>query len=168
MKVSEFFGKRVLSTSGKEGYVISVNASGKNLYLLCADDSEREFAVDVKSVKSVGTKIVYEDGESQIISSVPLRLGRAGYDEDGRFLGVLEDFTLTGGQIKSAKIGKKTYPAEALILGDVVIVKKIRRLKSDVKKDGNILFKKGTCVTAELLQSAALSGEYVQTTLKTI
>ena len=62
MNVSDFFGKKVVSTAGETGYVISVNGgAGRVECLVCADADEREFYIDIKSVLSVGDKIVYED-----------------------------------------------------------------------------------------------------------
>ena len=167
MKVSELFGKRVLGTNGRDGYVVSVNAEGRNAWLVCADDNEREFAVDLKNVLSADDKIIY-DGTEVKVCATPLRLGRAGFDMRGKYLGNLCDFTLSRGKLKFAKIGKKNYPADGIILGDIVIVKDLRRLKSDVKKDGKTLFKNGAYVTDEVLSEAAAEGEYVQTTLKTL
>ena len=168
MKVSEFFGKRILGTNGKEGYVVSVNAKGGSLCLICADGNEREFTVDMDNVLSLDDKIIYDGTEIENISAVPLRLGRAGFDTRGNYLGNLTDFTLSGGKLKTARIGKKNYPADGIILGDVVIVKDMRRLKSDVTKDGRTLFKKGAYITDEVLSEAAAEGEYVQTTLKSL
>lgn len=168
MKVSSIYGKKIMSTEGKEGYVISVNAEGQCLYLVCADGNEKEFCVDMDSVVSIGDKIIYDGTECINLSAVPLRLGRAGVDMRGHYLGNLEDFTILRGRLKTAKIGKKNYPVEGLILGDVIIVKDLRSLKNDVVKDGSTLFKKGTFVTDEILSEAAAAGEYVQTTLKSI
>ena len=168
MKLSKIFGKRIVSAGGKDGYVISVNAVGQSLFFVCADDNEREFTVDMQSVLSFGDSIIYDGKACAKKAAAPVRLGRAGFDMRGRYLGNLEDFTVSGGKLKTAKIGKKNYPAEGLILGDVIIVKDLRRLKSDVVKDGNTLFKKGAYVTDEVLSEAAAAGEYVQTTLKSI
>lgn len=169
MKLSEIYGKKVLSAAGKKGYVLSLNiADGKILCLACADEFEKEFTVQFKDIIRFGEKIFYADGEDCKKSGTPLRLGRACFDNQGGYLGNLQDFTFFGDRLKTAKIGKKNYPVEGLILGDVVIVKDMRRLKSDVVKDGKTLFKKGTYVTEEVLNEAAASGEYVQTTLKTL
>lgn len=168
MKVSKIFGKRIMSTNGKDGYVISVCADGQSLCFVCADDDEREFTVDMSNVISLGDSILYDGTESDRGATAPMRLGRAGFDMRGNYLGNLEDVTLSGGRLKTAKIGKKNYPVEGLILGDVVIVKNIRRLKSDVIKDGVTLFKKGAHITDEILSEAASAGEYVQTTLKSL
>ena len=168
MKVSEFLGKSILSTGGKEGYVISVNTDGQNLILVCADGNEREFAVEMSSVISVSDKIIYDGTETDKKGFVPLRLGKAGFDMRGNYLGNLTDLTFLSGKLKTAKIGKKNYPAEGIILGDVIIVKDMRRLKADVIKDNKTLFKKGAFVTDEVLSEAAENGEYVQTTLKTL
>lgn len=168
MKVSSIYGKKIMSTAGKEGYVISVNVEGQHLFLTCADYNEKEFCVDMQTVISIGDKIIYDGTECINLNAVPLRLGRAGFDMRGNYLGNLYDFTITGGKLKTAKIGKKNYPVEGLILGDVIIVKNMRQLKSDVTKAGSTLFKKGTYITDEVLDEAASAGEYVQTTLKSI
>ena len=168
MKVSSIYGKKIMSTAGKEGYVIAVSAEGQLLYLMCADGNEREFCVDMDNVISIGDRIIYDGTECINANAVPLRLGRAGFDMRGNYLGNLEDFTITCGRLKTAKIGKKNYPVEGLILGDVIIIKDVRRLKTDVVKDGNTLFRKGTFVTDDVLSEAAAAGEYVQTTLKSL
>lgn len=168
MKLSQIFGKRIKSAVGREGYVVSVNAEGLSLFFVCADEGEREFTVDMQSVISLGDSILYDGKVCGKTAAVPVRLGRASFDMRGNYLGNLEDFTVLGGKLKTAKIGKKNYPAEGLILGDVIIVKDLRRLKSNVVKGGTTLFKKGAYVTDDVLSEAAAAGEYVQTTLKTI
>lgn len=169
MKVSEIYGKQVESTAGKKGYVVSVNANGGKVEcIICADENEREFAVDVKDVLRTGEKIIYEDRKSAIAESKPLRLGNAVFGESGEFMGILEDFIFSDGKLLSAKIGKKIYPAENLVLGDAVIIRNRRSLKYDVKKDGKIIIKKGTVITDEVYKTAEKEGEYVQTTLKSL
>ena len=169
MKISEFYGKKVESTAGKRGYVISVNArAGKVECLVCADEDENEFAVDINYIKSIGDKIIYEDRESAIKASKPLRLGCAGFDEQGNFLGKLEDCTFSKNKLLKAKIGKKNYPAEGLQLGDIAIVKAIKTVKADVVSGGKIIIKKGTPLTAQVLDTAQTAGEYVQTSLKSL
>lgn len=170
MKISAFYGKKVESTDGKKGYVISVNANAGRLEcLMCADEDENEFAVDIRNILSVEhNKIIYDDRESAIKASKPLRLGCAGFDEKGIYLGNLEEFTFSKTKLLKAKIGKKTYPADAVLAGDIIIVKKVKRVNTDVIKDGKVIIKKGTPLTAEVLASAENQGEYIQTNLKSI
>lgn len=169
MKLSSLFGKEVISTAGKRGYVISVNANGGKLEgLVCADEDEREFTVDMDNVKSLGEIIVFEDRQSAMSASSPLRLGRAGYDDKGAYLGILEDFTFSGKKLLKAKIGKKNYPAEGLIFGDVIIVKSGRTLRFDVEKGGKVILKKGARLTQDALDKAYKEGEYVQAHLKSL
>lgn len=168
MKLSELFGKRILNRAGKEGYVLSVAEAGGELYFLCADESEREFCVKWDSVLNFGDSIIYDGREESPENAYTLRLGRACYDLKGNFSGNLEDCTILGGRLKTAKIGKKNYPAEFLIRGDIILIKELRRLNYDVVKDGERVFKKGALVTDELLVEAAAAGEYVQTTLKSL
>ena len=170
MKISEFYGKKVESTAGKKGYVISVNANaGKLECLICADEDENEFAVDIKNIVSAENNlIIYEDRESAIKASRPLRLGCAGFDEKGVYLGNLEEYTFSKNKLLKAKIGKKTYSADGILLGDIIIVKKIKRVNADVVKDGKVIIKKGTPLTAEVLAAAETQGEYIQTNLQSI
>lgn len=169
MNVSLFYGKLTESTAGKKGYVLSVRANAEKLIgLICADENEKEFFVDIKNIVKIGERIIYEDRESQVKNSRPVRLGCAGFDEEGKYLGTVEEITFSGNKLLKAKIGKKTYPAEALTYGDAIIVSKIKKLKYDVVKDGEVVFKKGTPVTEELLAAAENAGEYVQTKMKSI
>lgn len=169
MNVSLFYGKKTVSTEGKRGYVISVNAcAGKIECLVCADEDENEFIVDVNSIKSFGDKIIYEDRASAIKKAKPIRLGRASYDDKGRYLGCIEEFTCSGAKILKAKIGNKSYPANELIYGDVIIAKSSNKFKSDVVKDGKVIIKKGTPVTEKALTVAKKEGEYIQANLKSI
>ncbi|MBD5583512.1 MAG: hypothetical protein HDQ88_00275 [Clostridia bacterium] len=169
MNVSLFYGKKTVSTDGKRGYIISVNAyAGKIECLVCADEDENEFIIDAKSIKSYGDKIIYEDRATAMKRAKPVRLGRASYDDNGKYLGCIEEFTCSGAKILKAKIGKKSYPADKLIYGDVIIAKTTNKLKSDVVKGGKVIIKKGTPVTEEVLETAKKEGEYVQASLKSI
>ncbi len=168
MKLSEFFGKRIFSVAGKEGYVIGVGVQDGAIYLNCADCDEREFTVDMQCVLSVRECIIFNGFTARPQNAVPVRLGRACFDTQGRFLGGLADMTLAGGKFKSARIGKKNYPAEAIVSGDIIIVKDMPRLSLPVEKEGKTLFKKGAFVTPDMLDEAAAHGEYVQTRLKSL
>lgn len=169
MKISEIYGKRVESTAGKSGYVIAIKANGQILEcLICADENENEFTVDINNIVKFGEVIIFNDRESAIKSALPIRLGRAGFDECGKYLGNLEEYLFEGNTILKAKIGKKNYPAEGLVCGDAVIVKKFKKLKGNVLKDGKIIIRSGTYLTDEVLNNAKLHGEYVQTTMKSL
>lgn len=169
MNVSLLYGKKVISTEGRKGYVISVNAAaGKIECLTCADEDENEFFVDMKNVLKIGDAILFEDRERAIRAAKPIRLGRASYDDGGIYLGTLEDMSCSGKRILRVKIGKKSYLPNELVYGDVVIAKRTKRLKSDVIKDGVVIIKKGMPVTNEVLKKAEREGELIQTNLKSI
>ncbi|MDE5722274.1 MAG: hypothetical protein K2I30_06025 [Clostridia bacterium] len=170
MKLSQLFGKPVLSTAGKKGYIISVNGNaGKVQCLVCADENENEFSVDIKNVISVKNTVLYEDRESVLKQSVPIRLGKPVFDSEGKFLGHLADFTVENGSIDFAHVGKKKFSANDFVCGDAVILRKqVRVLKSDVEKDGKVIIKRGTPLTPEVLEKACEHGEYVQANLKSI
>ena len=170
MKISELFGKKVNGTAGKSGYVLSVFANGNKLeYLVCADENEREFTIDYKNIKSVRESVTFEEAESQYAAARPLRLGRPVFDCEGLYLGKLTEITCDKNAVTSAHVGNKKFSAEDVVCGDAVIVKNSARIiKSDVKKNGKILFRRGTPLTGEVLKKAQKQGEYVQTNLKTI
>ena len=169
MNISQFYGKKIVSTSGKKGYIISVYASANKIeYLLCADADEKEFKVDIASLISVGNEVVFEDRETAMKEAKPVRLGRVGFNEAGKLLGVVEDYIFKAEKLTFVKIGNKKYPADSITVGDAVIVKGVKKVKSDVFKDGKVIIKKGTPLTGDVLNRAAESGEYIQTNLKSL
>jgi len=170
MKISLLYGKPVKSTAGKMGYVISVNGNGGKVEcLICADENEAEFAVDVKNIISIKDFVLFDDRDSVIRTSVPIRLGKPVYTDEGKFIGHLSDMTVENNVVCAAHVGKKKISADDFVCGDAVIVKSYDRvLKSDVKKNGKVLIKRGTPLTPEVLSLAQREGEYVQTNLKSI
>ena len=171
MKISFFYGMKVESTAGKSGYVIGVNVRGDRLECLkCADANENEFQVDAQNILSYGEdKIVFEDREAAIRDSVPMRLGKPVFAGNGTYLGNLTDFSVDCDTLTTAYVGKKKFSANEIVCGDAVIVKDRERiLKSDVKKDGKVILKRGTPLTGEALQIAQREGEYIQANLKSI
>ena len=170
MKLSVYYGKKIESAEGRCGYVLCVNAEGGKLQsLTCADADEREFFVDVKSIKSVKTKILYKGEEIKESSARPLRLGKPVFDCEGNYLGKLTDYTVENNTVTFAHIGNKKFSADDLVSGDAVIIKSSARvLKSDVKKNGRVIIKRGTSLTGEVLEKAQKHGEYVQASLKSI
>lgn len=169
MKVSSLLGKIAEGAGGKRGYVISANVNGRGeVFLKCADENEREFTVLARNITGADEKVTFSEGQSAPPPCRALRIGTAAVDEKGAYIGVIEEFFLKDGRISKVKIGKKNYPAERLTLGDVVIVKTFKKLKSDVTKNGKIILKKGAYLTEEAAAAAEAEGEYVQTRLKTI
>ena len=171
MNISFFYGMKVESTAGKSGYIIGVNVRRDRLECLkCADANENEFSVDAQNIVKYGEdKIIFEDREAAIRDSVPMRLGKPVFDSNGTYLGILTDFAVDCDTLTCAYVGKKKFPANEIVCGDAVIVKEHERvLKSDVKKDGKVILKRGTPLTGEALLIAQSEGEYVQANLKSI
>lgn len=167
MKLSSLLGKQVLSTAGRQGYVISLHAD-KDLavFLRCADEKEREFYVKYTDVLSFGDKIIFEEQNFNSPART-LKIGKPCYDFTGAYMGAAREYTAAGGRLKSVKIGNKNFRAEGLIIGDAILFD-APELKEDVIKNGRTVFKKGEKVTEELLSRAAEMGEYVQTRLKSM
>lgn len=169
MKISEIYGKIIESTAGKRGYVLKIMACRGSIEgLVCADEEEREFVVDMKTVVSIADKIIYEDRESAIKRARELSLGRASFDEEGNYLGNLEEFTFSGNKLLKAKIGKKNYSPSELSCRDAVIVKSTARLRGNVTRGEKILLKKGAPLNEENLNKASVNGEYIQAKLKSL
>lgn len=168
MRVSTLYGKITEGKEGKRGYVISVNAAGgKIVSLSCADEDENLFFISAKNMKNTREKICYKaEGE---FFGTPIRLGVPVYDCEGNFMGNLTELTAEKNEITFAYCGAKKYRACDIVLSDAVIVKSSARiLKSDVKKDGKTILKKGTSLCGENLKKAEMLGEYVQANLKTL
>lgn len=168
MKLSYIYGKKVLSTAGKEGYVLGVYADGgKIVGLSCADGGEKEFFAEADGAKISNSKITYKKETKK--TGTPIRLGIPVFDCEGAYLGKLTDFTVEKNCLKFAHVKNKKFSCGDIIVGDAVIIKSSARvLKSDVKKDNRVIIRRGTPLTPALLEKAQKKGEYVQTNLKTI
>ena len=170
MKISQLFGKKVESASGKSGFVLRVNGIENDITsFTCVDDDEQEFDIPVKNIRSVKNAVTYSYTGKHGGNEKSISLGKPVFDCEGNFVGVLDEIIYEKYKIVSIVVGNKKFPAEDVICGDAVIIKSsIRFLKSDVKKNGRILFRKGTPLSKEIAEKAQLCGEYVQTNLKTI
>ena len=170
MKLSVLFGKKVESASDKSGYVIRINAIGNSITsFTCADADEEEFDIPVKNVKSVKNAITYSYAGTHGGAEKSVTLGRPVFDSEGTYIGKLTDISFEKYEIAYVFVGNKKFSADDVICGDAVIIKSnVRFLKSDVKKNGKVVFRRGTPLTEEVAAKAQLIGEYVQTNLKTI
>ena len=168
MKISLLFGKKVESASGKPGYILRVNAVGNNITgFTCADEDEREFDIPVRNIKSIKNTVTYSSADRHEGNARSLTLGRSVFDCEGNFIGNLCEIVTEKYRIISFVVGNKKFSADDVICGDALIIKNsVKFLKSDVKKSGRIIFRKGTPVTDEIALKAQKAGEYVQTNLK--
>jgi hypothetical protein len=132
MKISELYGMRIYTTDKKKsGYVLGACCEGNKIkFLLCSDESEREFLVDADKITHVDECITYEDGKQKITKLNVIRLGRGSYSESGKYLGILSDLELNNFAIKNAIIGRKKYNFNRLVMGDINIVKSSEKDKS--------------------------------------
>ncbi|MDE6441158.1 MAG: hypothetical protein K2L12_00205 [Clostridia bacterium] len=169
MKISMFYGKNIISRSGMNGYVICVYAEGLKLCsLVCADENEKKFEVDFKNLTVTKGKLIFKESKPQICGQ-PLRLGKPVFDYEGNYLGKLTDLSFEKDELTFAHVGKCKFSVNDIVLGDAVIVKNSARiLKSNVKKNGRVIIKRGTPLTPDIILKAQKQGEYVQTNLKTI
>lgn len=125
MNISELYGKAITEENGKRtGYIIGVNCR-KNVIegLICCDESEKTFYVAGGDVTALCGETRFLKTEKPQKNTASLRLGKAVYSSDGKFIGHLEDCILSGLKITHALVGGKKIPFNNLILGDVCIVR---------------------------------------------
>ena len=170
MKISGLFGKKVERAYGKSGYILRVNAIENNVTsFTCVDGDEQEFCIPVKNIKSIKSTVTYSYPGKHDVSEKSISLGKPVFDCEGNLVGTLSEMITEKYRIVAAVAGNRKFSAEDVICGDAVIIKShIRFLKSDVKKNGKIIIKKGTPLSADVAEKAQLAGEYVQANLKTI
>jgi hypothetical protein len=136
MKISELYGKVVVSSDKKRnGWVLGICCEGdKIMFLLCCDEGEREFFINVANIICIDDKIIFEDEQSKLKRTTILRLGKAGYSEGGKFLGYLKEVEGKNFTLTNAKLGTKKYPFSRLVFGDVIIVKG-EKVENQLAKD---------------------------------
>ncbi len=126
MNISELYGKTITDEYGKrKAFIMGVTRSGNIVDgLICCDESEKTFYVSGKDAVALcgETKFVKTDKAQK--KAAPLKLGKAVYSSQGKFIGHLEDCILSGLKITHAVVGGKKMPFNNLILGDVCIVKR--------------------------------------------
>lgn len=166
MKVSLLYAKNV--SGEKEGYVFGIGFKGRKITgLYCADKEENEFFVPAENIKSVKRKILYSSCAAA--EGEKLNLGKPVFDCEGNLLGCLTELEINGYEITEAVAGKNRLNADDIIIADAVIIKSSARiLKSDVKKNGRTIIKKGTPLSPAVLKKAQEKGEYVQANLKAL
>jgi hypothetical protein len=124
MKVSWLIGRAIQSSDKKKhGYVLAVCvANGNVVSLLCADEHEKEFVVDVKDITAFAESLVFEDRTALLRQAKPVQLGKQSYNANGQYLGVLTDYEWENGTLASAIIDGKPYAPNLVKVGDIALV----------------------------------------------
>ena len=169
MKISQLYGKKVESLSGESGYVLRVNARGRDVTgFTCVDGDETEFDIPVTNIRNIKDTVTFSCAGAHS-KETSLALGKPVFDCGGNLVGKLTEIIIEKYKIVSYFVGNKKFSADDIIYGDAVLIRSgVRFLKSDVKKNGKTIFRRGTPLTDEIAKKAQLAGEYVQTNLKTI
>ncbi len=146
MKISKLYGELIESEDKKiRGTILGiscVNGGIEGFY--CCDERDREFFACADGARYLADKVVF-GGVKKDKSGFGLRLGLAAYSDSGKFLGHLEDCTSCGNRIKSAVIGKKSYPFHRLVFGDAVIVKSVNYEKACAEATAKNMFIDAVC-----------------------
>lgn len=137
MKASQLFGITVLGKDKKKrGYVLAVSCAGNKIEgYVCCDESENEFFAESAGVKFTQESMHFSITGKENKNCRRLRLGRAVYTQDGKFLGCAEDFIIKGDRITHAQVGKRKIPFEKLTCGDVYILSDERTRAEIAAKD---------------------------------
>lgn len=125
MKLSKLYGMQIASEDKKtRGYILGITCAGDKIDgYICCDQSENEFYAKAENLKFRGESAVFSSTGNPAENAYALRLGRAAYDESGKFLGLLEDCLFKGDRIETACIARKKYSFSSLAVGDIVILK---------------------------------------------
>lgn len=168
VRLSQLYGMRTVSTAGRTGYIIRVIADGGRITgFVCADGNEREFFADAASATVTDGCIIAAETDSAAGNSI--RLGIPLIDCAGNAAGRVDDITIRKDAMLCVYCGRKKYPADGIAFGDfAVLPNAYRTLKSDVKKDGRVILKRGTALSESSFGKAKREGEYIQTALKSI
>lgn len=125
MKATRIFCMQIASEDKKKrGYIMAVSCV-KNMIegYICCDERENEFFAESAGVKFSENSATFLLTGKENKKGYRLRLGLPLYTDDGKYLGLIEEFTIKGNRIVSAHVGKRKFAFERLIFGDVVILK---------------------------------------------
>ena len=125
MKISELYGKTITGDNGKrKGFILGVNYLGDEIDgLSCCDENEKTFYVAAGDALSLSGETRFARTGKAQKNTASLRLGKAVYTCEGKFLGYLTDCIVSGTKITSAVVGNKKIPFKNIIFGDVCILK---------------------------------------------
>lgn len=125
MKLSKLYGMQIASENKKiRGYILGITCVGDKIDgFICCDQSENEFFAKAENFRIRGESAVFSSTDTPAENSYSLRLGRAAYDESGKFIGQLDDCLFKGDVIETACIARKKYAFSSLAVGDIVILK---------------------------------------------
>ena len=170
MRLSKLLAAEIENPNKKRGYVFGGNLNGDgDIILNCADENEDEFCVLLKNVRTVKDKLTFTKECDADEFSSPVRLGKPVFDCEGNFIGRLSDVVIEKNAVSAIIAGNRKFNYRDVVLSDAVLIKNsIAFIKSDVKKNGKIIIKKGTPLTEEVSEKAQKNGEYVQTKLKSL
>jgi sporulation protein YlmC with PRC-barrel domain len=94
-KVSQIFGKSVISSSGKEGYVLGfIRDKNQITALICADENEKRFSILPEKLE--GDKIFYDKKIATCSGGKGISLGKPAFNLSGKYLGKLYDYVCSG------------------------------------------------------------------------
>lgn len=137
MKASQLFGIPIkCKNAEKEGYIMAISRVGDRIEgYICCDERETEFFAESAGAKIRDGKMYAANTGKRSKESLKLKLGQPVFGEDGKYLGRVDDFTVTANRLTGAQVGRRKYPFARLTIGDAVILKNDRARTEIAAKD---------------------------------
>ena len=124
MKLSRLYGMEIESKDKKiRGHILGITCVNNAIdgYICCNERQKEFFAKGENCTLNKGVMRFNETGKRGENSAI-LRLNRAVFAKNGKFVGVLQDCTVQGNNITSATVSRRRIPFKRIIVGDVFIL----------------------------------------------
>lgn len=125
MKASQIFCTNISSKDKKKrGYVMSVSCVKEMVEgYVCCNEQENEFFAESAGCEFSGGAATFLLTGKENKKGYRLKLGIPLYSNEGKFLGLIDDFTIKNNRLVFAHSGKRKFAFDRLIIGDVAILK---------------------------------------------
>ncbi len=125
MKASQIFCTNISSKDKKKrGYIMSVSCVKDMIEgYICCNEHENEFFAESAGCEFSGGAATFLVTGKENKKGYRLKLGIPLYSSDGKFLGLIDDFTIKSNRLIFAHSGKRKFAFERLVIGDVAILK---------------------------------------------
>lgn len=124
MKLSQLYGTQIESKDKKiRGYILGITCVKDTIdgYICCNERQKQFFARGENCTLKKGVLRFDETGKRAENSAI-LRLNRAVFAKNGKFVGILQDCTVQKNNIVSATVSRRKIPFKRIIVGDVFIL----------------------------------------------
>ena len=124
MKISRLYGTQIESKDKKiRGHILGITCVNNTIDgYICCNERQKEFFARGENCTFKKGVLRFDQTGKRAENSEILRLNRAVFAKNGKFVGVLQDCTVQGNVIASATVSKRKIPFNRIIVGDVFIL----------------------------------------------